>query len=203
MKTRSPKSAWAIPSSSCWPSGLRATSGSPLAPSSLATGWRGRSILFRVRTSTMPRSAFPSDWHHLYTGFRAHWNKNSNLGQAFDLWFLNLFPRAHTLRLQRWRLPDSEFHPHAGHHDPRPVRGTMVCGFGAQAADPQVRHRRRHSARGRRFSSLHRNLPHRQAHLDAKLDPLQWRHMLPRLSRVQLGHRCRSSGAAGPFPSSW
>ena len=37
----------------------------------------------------------PADWHHLYTGFRAHWNKNSNLGQAFDLWFLNLFPRQH------------------------------------------------------------------------------------------------------------
>jgi heparan-alpha-glucosaminide N-acetyltransferase len=36
----------------------------------------------------------PPDWHHLYTGFRAHWNKNSNLGQAFDLWFLNLFPRS-------------------------------------------------------------------------------------------------------------
>jgi heparan-alpha-glucosaminide N-acetyltransferase len=35
----------------------------------------------------------PNDWHHLYTGFRAHWNKNSNLGQAFDVWFLNLFPR--------------------------------------------------------------------------------------------------------------
>jgi predicted acyltransferase len=34
------------------------------------------------------------DWHqHLFTGFQAHWNKNSNLGQAFDLWFLNLFPR--------------------------------------------------------------------------------------------------------------
>jgi heparan-alpha-glucosaminide N-acetyltransferase len=30
---------------------------------------------------------------HLFTGFAAHWNKNSNLGQAFDLWFLNLFPR--------------------------------------------------------------------------------------------------------------
>ena len=28
-----------------------------------------------------------------YTGFAAHWNKNSNLGQAFDVWFLNLFPR--------------------------------------------------------------------------------------------------------------
>jgi heparan-alpha-glucosaminide N-acetyltransferase len=30
---------------------------------------------------------------HILTGFAAHWNKNSNLGQAFDLWFLNLFPR--------------------------------------------------------------------------------------------------------------
>jgi len=36
----------------------------------------------------------PPEWHqHLFTGFAAHWNKNSNLGQAFDLWFLNLFPR--------------------------------------------------------------------------------------------------------------
>jgi heparan-alpha-glucosaminide N-acetyltransferase len=34
-----------------------------------------------------------ADWHHNFTGFAAHWNKNSNLGQAFDLWFLNLFPR--------------------------------------------------------------------------------------------------------------
>jgi heparan-alpha-glucosaminide N-acetyltransferase len=36
----------------------------------------------------------PDDWHqHLLHGFSAHWNKNSNLGQAFDVWFLNLFPR--------------------------------------------------------------------------------------------------------------
>ena len=35
----------------------------------------------------------PSDWHHNFTGFASHWNKNSNLGQAFDVWFLNLFPR--------------------------------------------------------------------------------------------------------------
>jgi predicted acyltransferase len=34
------------------------------------------------------------DWHrYLYSGFAAHWNKNSNFGQAFDVWFLNLFPR--------------------------------------------------------------------------------------------------------------
>jgi heparan-alpha-glucosaminide N-acetyltransferase len=36
----------------------------------------------------------PADWHHNFTGFASHWNKNSNLGQAVDVWFLNLFPRA-------------------------------------------------------------------------------------------------------------
>jgi len=35
----------------------------------------------------------PADWHHNFTDFASHWNKNSNLGQAFDVWFLNLFPR--------------------------------------------------------------------------------------------------------------
>ncbi|HYK39748.1 MAG TPA: hypothetical protein VEU98_06965 [Candidatus Eremiobacteraceae bacterium] len=35
----------------------------------------------------------PMDWTHHYTGFMAHWNKNANLGNAFDQWFLNLFPR--------------------------------------------------------------------------------------------------------------
>jgi predicted acyltransferase len=35
----------------------------------------------------------PANWHHLYTGFLSHWNKNSNLGQAFDVWFLNVLPR--------------------------------------------------------------------------------------------------------------
>ncbi|MGH9159271.1 MAG: acyltransferase family protein [Vicinamibacteraceae bacterium] len=35
----------------------------------------------------------PASWSHLYTGFLAHFNKNSNLSWAFDTWFLNLFPR--------------------------------------------------------------------------------------------------------------
>src|SRR6266851_2163691 len=35
----------------------------------------------------------PANWQHHYSGFAAHWNKNSNLGNAFDQWFLNLFPR--------------------------------------------------------------------------------------------------------------
>ncbi|MHB8653653.1 MAG: acyltransferase family protein [Terriglobia bacterium] len=35
----------------------------------------------------------PPDWQHYSSGFAAHWNKNANLGNAFDQWFLNLFPR--------------------------------------------------------------------------------------------------------------
>jgi predicted acyltransferase len=35
----------------------------------------------------------PPDWPNHYSGLAAHWNKNANLGLAFDQWFLNLFPR--------------------------------------------------------------------------------------------------------------
>jgi len=35
----------------------------------------------------------PADWTHHYSGLMAHWNKNANFGNAFDQWFLNLFPR--------------------------------------------------------------------------------------------------------------
>lgn len=35
----------------------------------------------------------PPHWQYNFTGFASHWNKNSNLGQAFDLWFLNQLPR--------------------------------------------------------------------------------------------------------------
>jgi predicted acyltransferase len=35
----------------------------------------------------------PAGWPHLYSGFLAHFNMNSNLSWAFDTWFLNLFPR--------------------------------------------------------------------------------------------------------------
>src|SRR5579864_3358997 len=41
------------------------------------------------------RVGVPPDWTHNHTGFLSHWNKNSNLSWAFDLWFLNLFPREH------------------------------------------------------------------------------------------------------------
>lgn len=42
-----------------------------------------------------PAVGVPLNWDHNYTGFLSHWNKNSNLSWAFDVWFLNLFPREH------------------------------------------------------------------------------------------------------------
>jgi heparan-alpha-glucosaminide N-acetyltransferase len=36
---------------------------------------------------------YPGVGPGVYTGFAAHWNKQFNLGNAFDQWFLNLFPR--------------------------------------------------------------------------------------------------------------
>ena len=43
--------------------------------------------------STTHRSAFPPIGRISTSGFLAHFNKNSNLSWAFDVWFLNLFPR--------------------------------------------------------------------------------------------------------------
>ncbi len=45
-----------------------------------------------------PSVGVPADWPHLYSGFLAHFNKNSNLSWAFDIWFLNLFPREEPFR---------------------------------------------------------------------------------------------------------
>jgi predicted acyltransferase len=42
-----------------------------------------------------PAVGVPAHWVHNFTGFASHWNKNSNFGNAFDQWFLNLFPRTH------------------------------------------------------------------------------------------------------------
>ena len=111
----------------------------------------------------------PADWPHHYSGFAAHWNKNANLGNAFDQWFLNLFPRDQAVRGQRRRLPDAQLHPDARHHDPGADRRAAGC------APP------RPASRSKRLlvagavgvaaglaAALRRHLPGREAHLDAR-----------------------------------
>jgi len=36
---------------------------------------------------------YPASQPGFFSGFAAHWNKGNNLGNAFDVWFLNLYPR--------------------------------------------------------------------------------------------------------------
>jgi predicted acyltransferase len=75
----------------------------------------------------------PLNWAHHYTGFAAHWNKNSNLGQAFDLWFLNLFPRPKPFVYNEGGYLTLSFIP---------TLGTMILGLVAgrwlRAAAPRI-----------------------------------------------------------------
>jgi heparan-alpha-glucosaminide N-acetyltransferase len=64
----------------------------------------------------------PKDWPHHYTGFMAHWNKNANLGSAFDQWFLNLFPRSAPFVANRGGYLTLSFIP---------TLGTMILGLAA------------------------------------------------------------------------
>ena len=74
-------------------------------------------------------------WHvqHNYTGFLAHWNKNYNLGNTFDQWFLNLFPREHPFVYNEGGYLTLSFIP---------TLGTMILGLVAgrwlRQAAPQV-----------------------------------------------------------------
>ncbi len=61
-----------------------------------------------------------ADWTHNFTGFAAHWNKNSNLGAAFDQWFLNLFPRSQPFIANRGGYLTLSFIP---------TLGTMILGL--------------------------------------------------------------------------
>lgn len=75
----------------------------------------------------------PADWHYNFTGFSAHWNKNSNLGQAFDVWFLNILPRASQFMYNGGGYLTLSFIP---------TLGTMLLGLRAgewfRAAAPKI-----------------------------------------------------------------
>jgi len=66
------------------------------------------------------RVGVPFDWTHNYTGFLSHWNKNSNLSWAFDVWFLNLFPREHPFIFNEGGWSTLSFIP---------TLGTMIMGL--------------------------------------------------------------------------
>jgi heparan-alpha-glucosaminide N-acetyltransferase len=75
----------------------------------------------------------PYNWTHNFTGFAAHWNVNSNLGQAFDVWFLNLLPRPSRFLFNGGGYLTLSFIP---------TLGTMLLGLRAgewfRAASPKI-----------------------------------------------------------------
>ena len=74
-----------------------------IAFAALLVGFWAAFVLYRLPGPEFDYQAVgvPSDWPHLYSGFLAHFNKNSNLSWAFDTWFLNLFPRLEPFRFNR------------------------------------------------------------------------------------------------------
>lgn len=62
----------------------------------------------------------PPDWQNHYSGLMAHWNKNSNLGSAFDQWFLNVLPRNRPFIANRGGYLTLSFIP---------TLGTMILGL--------------------------------------------------------------------------
>src|SRR5438045_180552 len=66
------------------------------------------------------RVGVPPNWEHNYTGFFTHWNKNSNLSWAFDVWFLNLFPREQPFVFNQGGWSTLSFIP---------TLGTMILGL--------------------------------------------------------------------------
>jgi predicted acyltransferase len=80
-----------------------------------------------------PAVGVPANWPYNFTGFLSHWNKNSNLGQAFDLWFLNLLPRASRFAFNDGGYLTLSFIP---------TLGTMILGLRAgewfRAAAPRI-----------------------------------------------------------------
>lgn len=80
-----------------------------------------------------PSVGVPADWPHLYGGFLAHFNKNSNVAWAFDTWFLNLFPRLEPFRFNRGGWSTLSFIP---------TLATMMlglwCGVWLKSARPAV-----------------------------------------------------------------
>jgi len=89
-------------------------------------------------------------------------------------------PARAAVRLQPWRLPDAELHPHARHDGARPARGgrpeerPLAAGEAALAGDRGcLEPRRRLDARRAR------DLPRGEAHLDPGFRPLERRLLLP------------------------
>ena len=138
----------------------------------------------------------PADWPHLYSGFLAHFNKNSNLVVGVRRVVPQPVPARGAVPLQRRRLVHPELHSDAGDDAARAVGGAMAAD--AARRDGEAEGARRRAASCSTLAGLvaavAAHLPDRQAHLDLVVHALQRRAGAPDAGRLL---RRRSSGAAG------
>ena len=146
----------------------------------------------------------PTGWNHLYTGFLSHWNKNSNLGSAFDIWFLNLFPRSSRFLFARGGYQVLNFIPTLGTMLLGVFAGRWFLSSVAEDSDAQVSRCRGRFDRGGTAASLRRSLPDCEAHLDALVGAVQRGYMLPFSGGIFVDRRyqeasrhCVSAGGCG------
>ncbi|MCU1236517.1 MAG: hypothetical protein JWP63_4484 [Candidatus Solibacter sp.] len=55
--------------------------------------WQWITFAFLLTAYWLAWALYPAHEPGFFSGFLAHWNKGDNFGNAFDVWFLNLFPR--------------------------------------------------------------------------------------------------------------
>jgi heparan-alpha-glucosaminide N-acetyltransferase len=130
----------------------------------------------------------PANWRAFLLRFCRALEQERNLGNAFDQWFLNLFPRADPFVFNDGGYLTLSFIP---------TLGTMILGLVAgrwlRASAPQIPMQRLLAGVAgncrRPLAPLHRHLPGGEAHLDAELDAVQRRSLLPVSGGVQLGDR--------------
>jgi heparan-alpha-glucosaminide N-acetyltransferase len=83
-------------------------------------GYWGAFALYPLPGPYFDSPGVPVNWPHNFTGFAAHWNKNSNFAWAFDSWFLNLLPRAEPFLFNDGGYSTLSFIP---------TLGTMILGL--------------------------------------------------------------------------
>lgn len=54
--------------------------------------WQWTALAVLLSGYWLAWALYPAQEPGFFTGFAAHWNKGNNFGNAFDVWFLNLFP---------------------------------------------------------------------------------------------------------------
>jgi predicted acyltransferase len=130
---------------------------------------------------------YPAQPVGFFSGFAAHWNKGNKIGNAFDVWFLNLFPTVKPYVANSGGYLTLSFHTDVGHDDPR-LRGTMAARRSAYHSDAAI------AGGGRHWYCPLGLLLHftgissdSEAHLDSRVDAVQRRPMLPSSWRASAG----------------